>query len=76
MPPTPSIAFPTISCGLFGYPQPKPAGIAVRERLVALANRPGQDSAILIAVGAAKHIIRDSGPSTPNATAAPPSRSA
>jgi O-acetyl-ADP-ribose deacetylase (regulator of RNase III) len=48
-----SIAFPAISCGVYGYPKKAAAAIAVRESLGALARNPKLEWVILVAFDAA-----------------------
>ncbi len=44
-----SIAFPAISCGVFGYPIERAAEIAVRESAAFLARRPDFEAVLLVA---------------------------
>jgi O-acetyl-ADP-ribose deacetylase (regulator of RNase III) len=46
------IAFPAISCGVYGYPKDAAAAIAVRESLAALAGNPKLERVILVAFDA------------------------
>jgi O-acetyl-ADP-ribose deacetylase (regulator of RNase III) len=66
-----SIAFPAISCGIFGYPWHEAAHIAVRECRVALANLPDLESVTLVAFDAEMFAVLDSACATPEAPAAP-----
>lgn len=46
------LAFPAISCGVFGYPWEQAAEIAVRECRAALAQRAGPEEIVLVAIDA------------------------
>lgn len=46
-----SIAFPAISCGIYGFPIDEAAHIAVRESRAALADAPMPSSILLVAFG-------------------------
>ena len=47
-----TIAFPAISCGIYGYPIDQAAGIAVAETRAALAANPEIDEVIFACFGA------------------------
>jgi len=43
------LAFPAISCGVYGYPPDEAADIALQESLAALASNPGLEDVVLVA---------------------------
>lgn len=67
-----SIAFPAISCGVYGYPWDEAARIAVRECRVALAELDQLERVTLVAFNAAMLVVLESACAAPDDNASAP----
>ncbi|MBK8335525.1 MAG: O-acetyl-ADP-ribose deacetylase [Sterolibacteriaceae bacterium] len=67
-----SVAFPAISCGVYGYPWDEAARIAVRECRLALAELDQLERVTLVAFNAAMLAVLESACAAPGGNTAPP----